>query len=73
MACKTTCQAIVDSGTTLVVGPKDEIDEINLIAGAQDIGDEIYGFPCNQSLSELPGKTSKYLDFEYFCCCYFNI
>lgn len=59
VACSNSCQAIVDSGTTLIVGPKEETDMINMIIGAINIGDDTFVFRCNQKLDDLPG-------FRYF-------
>jgi cathepsin D len=51
--CNPNCEAIADTGTTLILGPTDDIDALNNALGATLMADGNYGFDCN-SIDVLP-------------------
>lgn len=84
IGCKPGCQAIADSGTTLILGPEHDVDEINKALGAKfSAKDGGYIFRCNQKKSlpdlvftisgkRLAIKAADYI-FEYKGTCYSSI
>ncbi len=51
--CNFKCFAIVDSGTSLIGGPKNIIDEVNELLGAHPVEFGEYVLPC-ESMDSLP-------------------
>jgi len=65
MVCPGGCEAVLDTGTSLIVGPKDQIDAINKAIGAKII--PITGqamLDCNK-LAELPTISFKFGGIDY--------
>lgn len=56
--CKGGCEAIVDTGTSLVVGPVDEVRELQKAIGAVPLIQGEYMIPC-EKVSSLPEVTLK--------------
>ncbi|RMZ93017.1 cathepsin D [Brachionus plicatilis] len=54
--CNGGCQAIADSGTSLLAGPKEEISKLNALIGALPIINGEYMIPCNKT-NDLPDIT----------------
>ncbi|XP_036284676.1 cathepsin D [Pipistrellus kuhlii] len=56
--CKEGCEAIVDTGTSLIVGPVDEVRELQKAIGAVPLIQGEYIIPC-EKVSSLPEVTLK--------------
>uniref|UniRef100_A0A8C0RNQ4 Cathepsin D n=1 Tax=Canis lupus familiaris TaxID=9615 RepID=A0A8C0RNQ4_CANLF len=56
--CKGGCEAIVDTGTSLIVGPVDEVRELQKAIGAVPLIQGEYMIPC-EKVSTLPDVTLK--------------
>lgn len=56
--CKGGCEAIVDTGTSLLVGPVDEVKELQKAIGAVPLIQGEYMIPC-EKVSSLPTVTFK--------------
>ncbi|KAI2558049.1 cathepsin D, partial [Homo sapiens] len=56
--CKEGCEAIVDTGTSLMVGPVDEVRELQKAIGAVPLIQGEYMIPC-EKVSTLPAITLK--------------
>ncbi len=54
--CDLGCNAIIDTGTSLIGGPTDVIRDINSVLGARQIGQEEYAVECRE-VNELPDIT----------------
>ncbi|KAM5248032.1 cathepsin D [Ctenodactylus gundi] len=54
--CKGGCEAIVDTGTSLIVGPVDEVKELQKAIGAVPLIQGEYMIPC-EKVSSLPAVT----------------
>ncbi|KAJ8976331.1 hypothetical protein NQ317_010098 [Molorchus minor] len=45
--CNKSCNAIVDTGTSLIVGPKDDVFQINMLIGAVSFSEGVYVVNCH--------------------------
>ncbi|XP_021561887.1 cathepsin D-like, partial [Carlito syrichta] len=62
--CKGGCEAIVDTGTSLLVGPVDEVKELQKAIGAVPLIQGEYMIPC-EKVSSLPSVTLKLGDKSF--------
>lgn len=62
--CKGGCEAIVDTGTSLLVGPVDEVKELQKAIGALPLIQGEYMIPC-EKVSSLPSVTLKLGGTDY--------
>lgn len=62
--CKGGCEAIVDTGTSLLVGPVDEVKELQKAIGAVPLIQGEYMIPC-EKVSSLPSVTLKLGGSDY--------
>uniref|UniRef100_A0A3Q2KW49 Cathepsin D n=1 Tax=Equus caballus TaxID=9796 RepID=A0A3Q2KW49_HORSE len=62
--CKGGCEAIVDTGTSLIVGPVEEVRELQKAIGAVPLIQGEYMIPC-EKVSSLPEVTVKLGDQSY--------
>ncbi|KAM7087147.1 cathepsin D [Molossus nigricans] len=62
--CKGGCEAIVDTGTSLIVGPVDEVRELQKAIGAVPLIQGEYMIPC-EKVSSLPQVSLKLGDKDY--------
>ncbi|XP_026338686.2 cathepsin D [Ursus arctos] len=62
--CKGGCEAILDTGTSLIVGPVDEVRELQKAIGAVPLIQGEYMIPC-EKVSTLPEVTLKLGDRAY--------
>ncbi|XP_078495233.1 cathepsin D-like [Ciona intestinalis] len=63
-ACVSGCKAIVDSGTSLLAGPTDEIEKINKLIGATKFLDGDYIVQCNK-MPTMPDITFSLSGVKY--------
>ncbi|CAG9840535.1 unnamed protein product [Diabrotica balteata] len=53
--CQNGCEAVIDTGTSLIYGPTEDVEVINKAIGAQfDYSEGVYTINCNTDLSNLP-------------------
>ncbi|XP_066108471.1 cathepsin D [Saccopteryx bilineata] len=62
--CKKGCEAIVDTGTSLIVGPVDEVRDLQKAIGAVPLIQGEYMIPC-EKVSSLPEVTLKLGSQDY--------
>ncbi|KAM5222865.1 cathepsin D [Hipposideros larvatus] len=65
--CKGGCEAIVDTGTSLIVGPVEEVRELQKAIGAVPLIQGEYMIPC-EKVSSLPEVTLKLGGKDYKLC-----
>lgn len=51
------CQGMADTGTSLIVGPAQDVGKINTMLGAKHLDGGEYVFDCKQNKSHLPSVT----------------
>ncbi|XP_050517441.1 cathepsin D-like [Diabrotica virgifera virgifera] len=53
--CQNGCEAVIDTGTSLIYGPSEDVEVINRAIGAKyDYNEGVYTVNCNADLSGLP-------------------
>lgn len=65
--CKAGCEAIMDTGTSLIVGPVAEVRELQKAIGAVPLIQGEYMIPC-EKVSSLPEVTLKLGGKDYKLC-----
>lgn len=58
--CSSGCVAIADTGTSLIIGPLDDVTHLNMALGAIDSGNGLFLFNCSD-VPHLPGYFFKCL------------
>ncbi|CAG9840532.1 unnamed protein product [Diabrotica balteata] len=56
--CQSGCEAVIDTGTSLIYGPTDDVDVVNSAIGAKyDYSVGLYTVNCNTDLNKLPNVS----------------